>query len=329
MELGSRATFPVVHSTLDPAALADEVVRRYGLEVSRCRLIARGSNDFYRVDGPQGRHALRVSRAGYRSEPDVGYELGLLGWLAAGGLPVPAPVPQRDGRPYFTVAAPEGERPVVLLSWIDGQPLGRDMSVDEGDTAGRLLGRLQRAAAGFAPPYVKRIDTVARIERQLRFVDGVLPQGGEPRAAFERGLAVVREFFAGSAVAQLPSGPTHGDFQFANVMKSGDGRLWPVDFDDCGFDLLAKDLVTFEWRARLERLPQAVIDAFEAGYLAVRPMSAGEHAALPVLRIARDLYLLVSYCAYIDRIGPVAGFERESRLVELLAEDLRRAGLQG
>lgn len=329
MEHASRATFPVIHSTLDPAALADEVVRRYGLAVRRCRLVARGSNDIYRIDGPQGPRALRVSRAGYRSAHDVGYELGLLAWLAAAGLPVPAPVPQRDGNLVFTAAAPEGERPVVLLSWIDGQPLGRDMSVGEGDTAGRLLGRLQLAAAGFAPPHVKRIDTVSRIERQLRFVDGVLPAGGAPRAAFERGLAAVRAFFAAPAAAQLPTGPTHGDFQFANVMKTPDGGLWPLDFDDCGFDLLAKDLVTFEWRARLERLPQPVIDAFEAGYRAVRPMSAAEDAALPVLRIARDLYLLVSYCAYIDRIGPVAGFERESRLVELLVEDLQRAGLDG
>jgi homoserine kinase type II len=329
MEQVSRATFPVIHSTLDPAALADEVRRRYGLDVRRCRLIARGSNDFYRVDDVEGRHALRVSRAGYRSAQDVGYELGLLRWLAAAGLPVPTPRPQLDASPFFTLAAPEGERPVVLLSWIDGQPLGHDMSVAEGDAAGRLLGRLQLAARGFDPPYVKRIDTVARIERQLRFVDGVLHVGSESRSAFDRGLAAVRAFFAGPGPAALPTGPTHGDFQFANVMKCGDGSLWPVDFDDCGFDLLAKDLVTFEWRARLERLPQPVIDAFEAGYLAARPMSAAERAALPVLRIARDLYLLVSYCAYIDRIGPVAGFERESRLVELLLEDLRRAGLDG
>lgn len=270
---------------------------------------------------------MRVSRAGYRTYSEIDYELGLLGSLAAAGIPVPVPVLQRTGERFFTVSAPEGERPIALLSWVEGQPLGRQMTIADGNEAGRLLGRLQIAARGFAPAWIKRVDTVARIERQMPFIDNVAPPGSAARQSFDVGLEAVRHYFAASAAAELPIGPAHGDFQYANVLKSSDGQLWAVDFDECGVDILVKDLVTFEWRARLERISQAVLDAFLDGYLAERPMSADERSALPLLRVARDLYLLVSYAAYIDRIGPVAGFEQESRLLELLAEDLQSAGL--
>jgi len=321
-------TFPVSHSTLDARALAIEVGGRYGLSGDCvCHLVARGSNDLYRVQCGTTRYALRVSRAHHRTAAEMDYELELLAFMGRRSIPVPVPIPLTNKSGFFSVSAPEGERLIVMLSWIEGRPLDRQVSVLETAAAGRLLADIHLAAKEFQSTTLKEIDTVARITRQLQYLDRMLPQGTGGRGHFDRGTDAVRQFFVGEAAAALPRGATHGDFQFANVMKSANGTLWAIDFDDCGFDISVKDLITFEWRARLEQLPQEVIDAFRSGYESRRPLTSEERAALPMLRVARDLYLIVSYAAYIDRIGPVAGFEAPSRLLDLLIEDIARAGL--
>jgi Ser/Thr protein kinase RdoA (MazF antagonist) len=321
-------TFPVSHSTLDAGALAAELGKRFALPGNCvCRLVARGSNDLYRVECGMERYALRVSRAYHRTAAELGYELDLLAFLAGRAVRVPAPVPLANADRFFSVSAPEGERLIVMIGWIDGRPLDRQLSRVEAEAAGRLLADLHVVARDFRSSPVKEIDTVVRITRQLRYLDRLLPHGTVGREQFDHALDAVRRFFSGQAAAALPRGPTHGDFQFANVMKSPDGTLWAIDFDDCGLDITVKDLITFEWRARLEQLPQEVIDAFRGGYESRCPLTIEEVAALPMLRVARDLYLIVSYAAYIDRIGPVAGFEAQSRLVDLMVEDTARAGL--
>jgi len=320
-------TFPVSHSTLDARALAIELGRRYSLSGDCvCRLVARGSNDLYRVECGTSRYALRVSRALHRTTAEIGYELDLLAFMAGRSIPVPAPLPLTNEDRFFSVSAPEGERLIVMMSWIEGRTLDRRISALEAAAAGRLLADIHLVAREFRSTTVKEIDTVVRITRQMQHLDRLLPRGTVGRECFDHGMDAVRRFFSGEAAAALPRGPTHGDFQFANVMKSPDGTLWAIDFDDCGFDVSVKDLITFEWRARLEQLGQDVIDAFRSGYESRCPLTTEETAALPMLRVARDLYLIVSYAAYIDRIGPVAGFEAQSRLVDLLVEDIADVG---
>lgn len=321
-------TFPVIHSTLDSAALAVEVARRYALPGDcACRLVARGSNDLYRVQCGAARYALRVSRAHHRTAAELNYELDLLAFMAGRSARVPAPLSLTDDARYFTVDAPEGERPIVMTNWLEGQPLDRTLSEPEAEAAGQLLGDLHILAKEFRSQSAKEIDTVQRITRQMHHLDRLLPRGTVGREHFDRGMDAARRYFADPEAAALPRCATHGDFQFANLMRAPDGILWAIDFDDCGRDISAKDLITFEWRARLERLRPAVIDAFRSGYERRCPLTPEEVRALPMLRVARDLYLIVSYAAYIDRIGPVAGFEAESRLVDLLVEDIARAGL--
>ncbi|MBK6598138.1 MAG: phosphotransferase [Proteobacteria bacterium] len=318
-------TFPVSHSTLDATALAAEVQRRYGIAGPlRCRLVARGSNDIYLTENGTGQYALRVSRAQHRSGTEIQFETQLLSHLAQLGLPVPTPIALRDGSQSFSVLAPEGERPIVMMSWIAGRPLNRQMSAIEAGKAGELLGQINAAASSFQTPQPKLIDTVARIKRQQQHVDRLLHAGSIERASFDQGLQAVDAAFQSRAMRGLRHGAIHGDFQHANLLQNFDGALTAIDFDDCGTDIIAKDLITFEWRARLDALDAGVIDAFRQAYERVFPLSPQEHAALPVLRIARDLYLLASYAAYIDRIGPVDGFERPERLLALLVEDLKQ-----
>lgn len=119
--------YPVVRSLLSASALRDTVADGYNLgPVDVCRLLARGLNDTYRIEAGTEQYALRVSRAHWRSNSDVLYELALLLHLREQGVAVPAPVACRDGSLLFTVSAPEGPRQATLFTWVPGRPA--DMS---------------------------------------------------------------------------------------------------------------------------------------------------------------------------------------------------------
>ncbi|MCB1625832.1 MAG: phosphotransferase [Pseudomonadales bacterium] len=321
-------TFPVSHSTLDAQALARAVAERYDLGPPQsCRLISRGSNDLYALQFSDQRRVLRVARANHRSASEATFELELLRHLAGGGMPVPAPIPLADGSLHFSVVAPEGERRIVLQTWVEGRALDHSLSPQDARAAGMLLARLHERAHGFRSAEPKLIDTVGRIERKLSYVDALLPLGTAGRDLFDQGFAVVQQWFAAGSGHGLPRGPTHGDFQYANLMQSAGGALAAVDFDDCGIDCLAMDIVTFAWRSRFDDLAAEIDAQFLAGYQVVRPLADAERAALPMLLLARDLYLHASYAAYIDRIGPVSGFEDEARFMVVLARDLHALGI--
>lgn len=318
--------FPVVHSTLDAEALAREVATRYGWNGAvRCRLASRGSNDVYAIDAPGGRFALRVSRARHRTREQLEYECDWLAHLAGRGLPVPAPVALPSGERAFELLAPEGARAVVMMEWLDGRACDATLTAREAGAAGELLARIHDAAADFRPRGARVTDTVAKIEHQSAHLERLLgaPARAAQRSLFERALARVREELSGPAARLLRRGAAHGDFQYANLVRLRAGTIGTIDFDDCGDDLLVKDLVTFGWRARYDGLPPEIEMALRAGYESIRPLSGPERAALPLLAVARDLYMLASYAAYVDRIGPVPGFEDESRFWRLLEADWR------
>jgi Ser/Thr protein kinase RdoA (MazF antagonist) len=127
------------------------------------------------------------------------------------------------------------------------------------------------------------------------------------------------------AAAALPQGSLHGDLHFGNLRRDPLGRLWLLDFDDCGHGALCVDLTPFRWRNRCESLPAALDDAFEAGYASRRALGAAERAALPGLHVARSLYLAGVFARDRDILGRVPGFDRPfGHYLGLIREALER-----
>src|SRR5439155_16456801 len=89
-----------------------------------CRLRFVGDNDTYLVRAGDTQYALRIYRFGrywIRGEADYRFELDWLSFLHARGLPVSYPIPRRDSELLGRIAAPEGTRFWVLLSFADGR----------------------------------------------------------------------------------------------------------------------------------------------------------------------------------------------------------------
>ena len=107
-----------------------------------------------------------------------------------------------------------------------------------------------------------------------------------------------------------------------------DGTLVLLDFDNCGEDILIKELVNFVWRNRYLGHPEAINAAFIAGYDSRRPLAAPEREQLPLLIVARDLFIFSAYARNVQRdgfIGAMAhSYERHDALTRAHA---REAGL--
>lgn len=96
--------------------------------------------------------------------------------LAEAGLPVPAAVPARDGRPIVTL----NRRRYLLRPWVEGRRrAGIDLTIDECRELGRLLGRVHAELDALTPPVQQSLlipvprarDTVESAERLLADAD--------------------------------------------------------------------------------------------------------------------------------------------------------------
>lgn len=303
-------TFPVIHSTLDPKALKAEIARRYPFtEPIDCRLINRANNDFYEIRAGQTRYALRVAKANFRPDDAYAYELELLTHLDRAGCRVPAPLRARDGALFFTVEAPEGIRSIAIFRWLSGRTFTKALTVADAVEMGEALARIHVAGQSFTTLFRRAVNNSAYVKQHMPALADMLANSPDERAFYLAAAQAIHRAYERIDADRLPKGQVHGDFQFANVMRDGDGVIAALDFDTCGEGYLAEDIFTFVWRSDMEIKDEAVNQAFIAGYEKVRPLTVAERQALPLFRVARDLVMCTTYAILINRVGPVAGFD--------------------
>ena len=321
--------FPVIHSTLDPRALEQEISERYALsQPVRCQLMSRANNDFYEVSAGTDRYALRVAKADFRSREAYAFEADYVHHLHNKGCRVPGPVPAKDGSLFFEVEAPEGIRTITLMHWLDGEIFTNTLTIDDAREIGRSLATLHLAGADFASEAARTISASAMLDERMPHLLGMLKSDPGHHDFYVTATEAVQAAYADMEKAGLPRGPVHGDYQFANVMRTQSGDLAALDFDTCGIGCLAEDLFTFVWRSDMEIKDEAVNDAFIGGYEDIRPLSDAERAHLGLFRVARDLVMSSTFAILINRVGPVPGFDGDFEPFTALARaHLAAAGL--
>jgi Ser/Thr protein kinase RdoA (MazF antagonist) len=289
-----RAPVPlaVASSILAPAAMlrwANDLL--VGGPFTDCRLWRRGMNDTYRLQAGARWSLVRVYRAGWRSDADIGYELDLLRWLARAGIAVAEPLTARDGQAVHHVAAPEGVRQAVHFAFAPGA-----VPPFDAPTAARLgaaLAALHQATAGFHSAHQRvRLDLETLLWGPLRTATQAL--GHRPAdSAWLTELATTLAQRLATVGSALAWGPLHGDVYPGNVHGAPDGALTWFDFDLCGEGWYAYDLAAFRMNVRAGRWADAdVWPAFLGAYEERRALQPVERAALPFLGAVRDLWHL-------------------------------------
>jgi Ser/Thr protein kinase RdoA (MazF antagonist) len=300
----SAQVLPISHSILDSPSLRERIVEAYDLpHPVQCELLTRGMNDVYLIRCDGTTYASRVWRTGFRSEADVDYETQFLKFLDEAGVPVPAPIPTRDGTLYIPLDAPEGRRHLSLFRWADGAPFADNPNPEMAKRLGVMFGRLHLIAKDFAPTRVRSIDSgrqmrlgLPSLQRMVAHRDGDGPWYALAVDAIATALEALPETVA-------PQGPSHGDFHIYNAFVENDDIVL-LDFDNCGVDHWAAELNSFIWANHyIGGVDEAINEAFVTGYESERPLTAGERELTPLFYAAKELRFLIGFAENVNAVG--------------------------
>ena len=284
------AQFPVSHTILSADDLATLCAAAYGLPGPvRTELIDPGVNDTYRVIVGEQTYILRVYRAGWRSVPEIDWELGLLLHLREQGVSVSVPLPTLDSRYRMELAAPEGARQAVLFSFAPGKVLS--YRPDEGYRYGQAVAAMHDAMDQYVTDLPRfRVDLDLLLDRPLA---GIRPFA-ERLGRWEY-LAEVGDWLRAQvtqAADSLSWGICHGDLHGHNVHQTEDGGLTIFDFDCGGPGYRAYDLTVFQWAVSRHGKNAEPWEAFLQGYRTRRQVPEADLALVPIFHALRIIWLI-------------------------------------
>lgn len=239
--------------------------------------IAEGvSNSNFLLETEAGRYILTVYEARVAAE-DLPFFLGLMRWLADRGFPSAAPVADRLGAVLKTVRG----KPCAIVGFLPGLSVRRP-TVAHCREAGGGLAALHVAAEGFD---LHRANDLGQSAWAAMFAP--LAEAAED---LKRGLAAtIRADLARLATnwpQGLPQGVIHADYFPDNVFFRAGRFAGAIDFYFACEDALAYDVAVAlnAWCFEADgSFNVTAARALVSGYEAIRPLSAAERAALPVL----------------------------------------------
>jgi homoserine kinase type II len=239
--------------------------------------IAEGvQNSNFLVETTRGRFFLTLYEERV-AEADLPWYLAFMAHLAARGLPVPGPIPDRNGNSLTRLNG----RPACLIEFLTGVSVS-EASPAEAYQVGRALAELHVAAADFPLVLANALGQAswaplaARCDGRMGEIDPALPD------AVAAGLAATADWPSG-----LPMATVHADLFPDNVLLLDGAVTGLIDFYFACTDARAYDVAVthgawcFSADGR-QFFPERAA-ALMAGYASVISLSAEERAALPLL----------------------------------------------
>jgi homoserine kinase type II len=208
---------------------------------------------------------------------DLPWFLGLMEHLAQHGLVCPLPVHGRDGAALRKLCG----RHAAITTFLPGV-WPRRVRVAHCGPVGTALAKLHLAGAGYAPQRPNALGP----RSWAPLLDRCRARADEVQDGLVRQLDAALGGILAGWPTLLPAGHIHADLFPDNVFFLDDQLSGVIDFYFAATDLLAYDVAVclnawcfepdFSFNVTKSR-------ALLAGYQAVRPLSAAEQAALPVL----------------------------------------------
>ncbi len=208
---------------------------------------------------------------------DLPFFLGLMQHLSAKGLSCPLPLPRRDRQLLGELSG----RPAALISFLEGMWL-RKPEAKHCREVGRALAQMHRAGEGFE---ITRPNALS-LEGWKALWAKAADRADEVEVGLQGEVSEELGYLEAHWPKDLPTGVIHADLFQDNVFFLGDELSGLIDFYFACNDLLAYDvsICLNAWCFEKDGAYNVTKgNAMLEGYRSVRPLSAEEVAALPVL----------------------------------------------
>lgn len=270
------------------------------VEGGAAHLVNHSENQTFRIDVPDNRsYSLRVHRKGYQSVGSIEAELA---WLTAlrrdTDLPVPEPIPGRDGLLLQHFTTPDGEPHLaVLFHFIAGhEPAPTSDLADLFGTLGGYAATLHRQAIAWTRPpgfqrQVWQASTILDADGLWGDWRGAPGVDADIRPVLDRLEAALWRRLDDYGTGPDRFGLIHADMRLGNLLVDGE-RVTLIDFDDCGLCWFTYDFaaaISFhETSPAIPALQAAWLD----GYGKIRPLGDEDITMLDTMVMLRRMALL-------------------------------------
>jgi Ser/Thr protein kinase RdoA (MazF antagonist) len=252
-----------------------------------CELLRAYTNDVYRLESPDGRFVLKLYGRGWRTAPEIRYEVSLTQHLAARGLAIAQPVGNTQGEFVQEIGAAGGCRYAVLFEHAPGMKPEPPFTPSLYHAFGQAMARMHQFSNDFVTEHPRRpLDLNCLIDEPLAVTTPLLDQTAD-RTLLEEAARRVKERIAELAAEGLDWGPIHGDATLDNLHVTADGGVILYDLDSGGPGWRAADLQG--WAAGHPEY-QERWKAYLDGYASVRPIQPADLRAAPYLILAWDIW---------------------------------------
>ncbi|BAT60023.1 homoserine kinase [Variibacter gotjawalensis] len=220
---------------------------------------------------------------------DLPFFIGLMEHLATRGLNCPLPVKNRSGEALGTLAG----RPAVVVTFLEGMSMRRPTAA-HCEALGEALAQLHNAGEGFS---ITRVNALSMPGWRPLYDMAGHERANTLRAGLGDTVAFELDHLEKEWPRNLPAGVIHADLFPDNVFFLGDKLSGLIDFYFACNDMLAYDVAIclnawcFETDASFNVTKGR---ALLQGYQSVRPLSAAEQEALPILARGAALRFLLT-----------------------------------
>jgi len=268
--------------------LSDWLMASYGLaRPVACELLRSYTNDVYAVDSPDGRFVLKVYGQGWRSGPEIRYEVALIRHLQANGLPIAGPVASGDDDAVKEIGTGKERRHAVLYEYAPGVKPRPPFTPRLYHAFGQAVARMHALSDGFVSEYPRTpLDLNHLIDEPLALAATHFARA-EERDILADVAGRVKERISELSSEGLDWGPIHGDATLDNLHVTADGELFLYDLDSGGPGWRAADLQG--WAAHSTEHREKW-EAFQRGYSDIRPLTPVDLLAAPCLSIAWEIW---------------------------------------
>jgi homoserine kinase type II len=235
-------------------------------------------NSNFFIDTDSGRYVLTIFER--MADDELPYFMRLMKYLSHHGLSCPDVMVRQDGELIFDIHDDGHNKKGCIISCLSGCTLD-ELNLAQLRSSGRALAQLHLAGKEFPDHRSNPTGTEWLADR----IDGMMADVEERYGEGSAMLLYDEMNFQQEQKFDLPAGVIHGDLFVDNILFEGNEVTGIIDFYYAHDAAYAMDIaISLNAQAvLLGKDDQARMQTFLEGYEELRPLSAAEQAALPVL----------------------------------------------